>query len=90
MKLATTLTVLTLALTIAPARSQDLTVRSNGDDIIVFPRTPRERDLRLESKPPGQVEQPAPDDADLMIDEPDENLDNEALPPTPPVSPRQP
>jgi hypothetical protein len=35
MKLATTLTVRALALAIAPARSQDLTVRSNGDDIIV-------------------------------------------------------
>ncbi|WP_156376099.1 hypothetical protein [Methylobacterium sp. Leaf117] len=86
MKLVTTLTVLALALSVAPAWAQGLGVSPDGDPVVVPPKTPKERELGLEGRPPGQVEQPAPDD-DMLSDVPDENLDDERLPPTPPVSP---
>ena len=90
MKLVPILTALALTLPIIPAQAQGLEVSPDGSRIIVPPRTPKERELGLEGRPPGAVEQPAPDDDDLTLDEPDENLDDERLPPTPPIKPDRP
>jgi hypothetical protein len=85
MKLVSILAVSSLTLLpISPGLAQDLRVGSDDNRIMVPPKTKRERDLGLEGKPPGQIEQPAPDDENNMTDEPDENLDDERLPPTPP------
>jgi len=90
MKLVITLAALTLALSGAPGWAEGLGVGPNGDIVVIPPRTPKELELGLEGRPPGAVEQPSPDDSDLLIDEPDENLDDPRLPPTPPLSPSRP
>lgn len=74
-------TVITL-LPVGQGVAQDLQVSPDGNRLVVPPKTKLERDLDLEGKPPGQVEQPAPDDDAYSTEEPDENLDNERLPPT--------
>jgi hypothetical protein len=71
------------------ALSQGLQVNPDGSRSELPPQTKREKDLGLEGKPLGQNEQASPDE-DMLIDEPDENLDDETLPPTPPVSPSRP
>lgn len=75
------LSALTL-LPISQGRAQELQVGPDGDRLLVPPKTKLERDLGLEGKPPGQVERPAPDDDAYSTEEPDENLDDERLPPT--------
>jgi hypothetical protein len=81
------------ALTLLPlrqGRAQELQVSPDGNRLVVPPKTKLERDLGLEGKPPGQVEQPAPDDDAYSTEEPDENLDDERLPPTSSPSSRRP
>ena len=81
------------ALTLLPmsqGRAQELQVSPDGDRLLVPPKTKLEQDLGLEGRPPGQVEQPAPDDDAYSTEEPDENLDDEKLPPTPSLKSRQP
>ena len=91
MKLISIMTASALALLpIERALSQSLQVSPDGDRVLVPPKTKRERNLGLEGRPPGQIEQPSPDDGEMTTEEPDENLQDEALPPTPPVRPRQP
>lgn len=88
-KLVTALTALVLTLPVMPAQAQGLGVGPDGESVVVPPKTPKEKELGLEGKPPGAVEQPAPVDDDMLLDEPDENLDDERLPPTPLVRPGQ-
>ena len=91
MKLISIVTASVLALlTVEGALSQSLQVSPDGDRVLVPPKTKRERNLGLEGRPPGQVEQPSPDDGDMTTEEPDENLEDEALPLTPPARPRLP
>jgi len=91
MKLVSILVVSALTLfPIGQGRAQELQLSPDGDRLLVPPKTKLERDLGLEGKPPGQVEQPAPDDEAYSTEEPDENLDDERLPPTPPTGSRRP
>ena len=91
MKLISIMTASALALLpIERALSQSLQVSPDGDRVLVPPKTKRERNLGLEGRPPGQIEQPSPDDGDMTTEEPDDNLEDETLPPMPPVRPRQP
>ena len=91
MKLVSILMVSALTLLpISQGRAQELQVSPDGDRLLVPPKTKLERDLGLEGRPPGQVEQPAPDDDAYSTEEPDENLDDEKLPPTPSLKSRQP
>jgi hypothetical protein len=87
MKCTSLLVIFGLTSVLAPSASaQGLWVNPDGPRSELPPKTKRERDLSLEGRPAGQVEQLAPDD-DMLSDVPDENLDDERLPPTPPVSP---
>ena len=72
-------------LTTLPAGAQGIPL--GGDNL---PRTDQERELGLEGRPRGLREQPGPDEDDVTIEEPDENLDDETLPPTHPPTPRYP
>lgn len=92
MKLVPILTVSTLILLPTnQGMAQGVRVSPDENRIVVPPRTKQERNLGLEGRPPGQVEQPAPDDdEDNTSEVPDENLDDERLPPTSPPGPRQP
>ena len=91
MKLVSILMVSALTLLpLSQGRAQELQASPDGNRMVVPPKTKLERNLGLEGKPPGQVEQPAPDDDAYSTEEPDENLDDERLPPTSSPSPRRP
>ena len=74
-------------MTAMPAGAQDVAPGLDSPRGDVGPRTRRERDLGLEGKPQGQVEQPAPDDDAYSTEEPDE--DDDVVPGVPPASRRR-
>lgn len=91
MKLVSILMVSALTLLpISQGRAQGLQVSPDGNRLVVPPKTKLERDLGLKGKPPGQFEQPVPDDDAYSTEELDENLEDERLPPAPPPKSRRP
>lgn len=74
---------------VMPAVAQGVPPGLDGPRSDDLPLTRRERDFGLDGTPRELREQPGPDDEDYTTEEPDENLDDETLPPTTPLKPRR-